>query len=184
MRHDTETWPWASNGGVLYCNVIKGWERRGGKRWCVLGAGVNKNINCLQDFFSSDKLTKKGHDIKFWKYDSLFSFDNFIVKICFIWPSNKCSLSCFCYIFNLYARFPWVNQLTLKYWIFLSSYFGQIGSLLTNVIRIIKKNAPTHLNFGLSPAIFKILFDQQIHMANLFHMPPWEAMYHVWGMRN
>ena len=49
-------------------------------------AGVHKNINCLWDFFSSDKLSKKVRDIKFWKYHSLVRFDDFIVKICFIWP--------------------------------------------------------------------------------------------------
>ena len=29
------------------------------------GAGVHKNVNCLRDFFSSDKLSKKVRDIRF-----------------------------------------------------------------------------------------------------------------------
>ena len=45
---------------------------------------MHKNVNCLQDFFSSDKLSKKERDINFLKYDSLVRFDDFIVKICFI----------------------------------------------------------------------------------------------------
>ena len=56
--------------------------------YCTLmpETGVHKNVNCLRDFFSSDKLSKKVRDIKIWKYDSFVRFDNFIVKICFIWP--------------------------------------------------------------------------------------------------
>ena len=34
-------------------------------------AGVHKNVTCLRDFFSSDQLSKKVRDIKFWKYNSL-----------------------------------------------------------------------------------------------------------------
>ena len=68
---------------------------------------MNKNINCLRDFFSSDKLSKNVRDIKFRKYDSLFRFDNFIVKYVSFDPSmNVLYLFLFCYIFNLYEWFP------------------------------------------------------------------------------
>ena len=57
------------------------------------------------------------------------------------------------------------------------------GSLLSNVIRIIQKSTDTTLTLCLSIAMFANLFGKKVDMANFFHMPPWEAMYHVWGVR-
>ena len=62
------------------------WDYRNGKHCDPLQAGVHKNINCLQDFFSSDKLSKKVRDIKFWKFNRLVRFEYCIVKIRFIGP--------------------------------------------------------------------------------------------------
>ena len=46
-----------------------GWDDGGMGGWEDGGdgtmAGVHKNVNCLRDFFSSDKLSKKVRDIKF-----------------------------------------------------------------------------------------------------------------------
>ena len=42
--------------GLVVVGLINYW-------WWL--SGVHKNVNCLQDFFSSDKLSKKVRDIKF-----------------------------------------------------------------------------------------------------------------------
>ena len=76
--------------------------------------------------------------------------------------------------------------------------------MLSNVVRIIQEIASTQ-TFGLRLSTLKlslftptlttsscvkradcykcILFYKKIHMANIFHLPPCEAMLHVWGLR-
>ena len=60
--------------------------------------------------------------------------------------------------------------------------------MLSNVMRIIQKIAPTttltlgwaHWSFG---QFSKKYFIKKMHMVNIFHKPPWEAISHVWGLR-
>ena len=75
-------WPWNTITNVIW--TIPG----------DLAAGVDKNINCLRDFFKSNKLSKKVCGIKCWIVECV------LIISWLIWPPLLISILLYYQIFN------------------------------------------------------------------------------------